>query len=246
MAPQTKPQENETMKNGGQKSEMQFAKPKGNVEYTNIPTGKPASSTDTAQAIAFFNKKALDVAGAVKLTSQQFESNRQEQRDEVMALKSIFDSDFLPLKGEFDKKKKEKEEAHNIIYRINIRPEGAGPRVICLYFNYPVTYPSNGPPALCIRAEWLTAYGITSLHQQLQRLCRDTEGQVVVYTLATWLQEESWCYLMSRNSVTNPVIAVVAQLNPNPMTMPVSHNPNNPLNHIPSFPSSNSNSNSTV
>jgi len=53
---------------------------------------------------------------------------------------------------------------------------------------------------------WLTPYAIQLLQHQLEKLLQESETQVVVYTLATWIQEESWSYLMSRSSFSNPIV----------------------------------------
>jgi len=104
-----------------------------------------------------FNQKALDRAAGVKLSASALESNLQDQRDEVMALHSIFDKDF---QKEPDKDKSD-DQVTSGIYRIKINPEGAGNSFIDLRFSYSPTYPSHGPPGLEVKSEsWLTPYAI--------------------------------------------------------------------------------------
>jgi len=145
-----------------------------------------------------FNQKAVDSAAGIMLTGSNLESNLQDQRDELMALRSIFDSDF---------RKESEGTSSGDIYRIKIKPVGAGNSFIELRFSYPPNYPSDGPPAVSVSAEgWLTPYAIHLLQHNLDKLLKESEGQVVVYTLGTWMQEESWSYLMSRSSYSNPIV----------------------------------------
>jgi len=121
-----------------------------------------------------------------------------------MALRSIFDDDF---QKETEKETGENEISPNGVFRIKIKPEGAGNSYIELRFSYPPTYPSHGPPGLAVSSEsWLTPYAIKLVQQSLEKLLKENEGQVVVYTLATWILEESWAYLMSRSSYSNPIV----------------------------------------
>jgi len=167
-----------------------------------------------------FNQKAVDRAAGIKLPASLGESNLQDQRDELLALRSIFDKDFQKEEGNT----LSDQPSPNDIYRIKIKPVGAGNSAIELRFSYPPTYPSHGPPAISVTSDsWLTPYAIQLLQHHLDKLLQESETQVVVYTLATWIQEESWSYLMSRSSFSNPI---VIHFSPLPMPKRISRSAN--------------------
>ncbi|XP_077440307.1 E3 ubiquitin-protein ligase RNF14-like [Vanacampus margaritifer] len=126
----------------------------------------------------------------------------EEQENELLALQSIFGSDefarheskssgelrvLVELPSGFLVALREGETVKQ--YKISFLPP------LLLTFELPEDYPSSAPPSFTIRCNWLTHKQLAALGARLTDLYRATGGDVVLFSWAQFLREDTLTFL---------------------------------------------------
>ncbi|KAK9519659.1 hypothetical protein VZT92_022371 [Zoarces viviparus] len=129
-------------------------------------------------------------------------ADMEEQEDELLALKSIFDSEeFLrdeskpageirvsvELPADFTVTLQEGETLRQ--YEISFLPP------LLLTFELPEDYPSSSAPSFSLTCSWLTHTQLSALGAQLTSLYQATGGAVVLFTWVQFLKEDALRFL---------------------------------------------------
>ncbi|XP_037553747.1 E3 ubiquitin-protein ligase RNF14-like [Nematolebias whitei] len=131
----------------------------------------------------------------------------EEQKDELLALQSIFGSEeFVRKESEFAGEIRVPVDLpvdFNVVlnggqYEISFLPP------VLLTFELPVDYPSSAPPSFSLTCIWLTPIQLASLRAQLIDLYKATEGAVVLFSWIQFLREDALKLLSIHNLLELP------------------------------------------
>ena len=134
-----------------------------------------------------------------QLSQLQLESNRQQQKDEVLVSQSIYEGDCVSVdKGGIGRV------AVEILVHVDIRDssiEVAGDdssftilrvlSLIILQYELPPTYPSHSPLLFKLSCHWLSPKQLSSLCASLDNLWNETSPEGVVFTWTEWLRSQA-------------------------------------------------------
>nr|XP_055036552.1 E3 ubiquitin-protein ligase RNF14-like [Misgurnus anguillicaudatus] len=136
----------------------------------------------------------------VKARFDKMSDNHEAQKDELLALASIYDEE------EF--RRDESGQEGEIHLCLELPPDFKllikGPTCVeydlsflpvVLSFKLPVDYPLSSAPGFTLNSKWLTRVQITALCKRLDKLWEENRGNVVLFTWIQFLKEETLEFL---------------------------------------------------
>ncbi|CAM6059811.1 unnamed protein product [Sphagnum tenellum] len=189
------------------------------MEGRAIANSKAINETEEVMGCEKLVRLAIAAGEQQGLSETDLEQNAQQQKDEILALQSIFETDFIPV---------DEVEGRPSAFMINVHVElpssisvvADAPSCselqdnssvtstsgsfsftiqhlppICLLCVLPATYPSHSPPLFTLSCLWLSPLKLSSLCASLDKIAVDYSPEVVVYTWADWLRTDSLSHL---------------------------------------------------
>ena len=149
----------------------------------------------------------------MKLTEEEKQDNYQAQVEELETIKVIYDEDVeeineienkikfkLKLKVTVTDPIKISLKSNNFVVGI-IEVEYLPPLEVL--FDFPESYPRQGPPNVDIQAIWITHTNKMKLYEKIKEICTNQSGEAVGFEITNWIQSELIEFLFQNDSNKN-------------------------------------------
>ena len=162
-----------------------------------------------SEVVAFNSRSRRDhEASTTHLDAQAVADNIKDQQEELASLREwVRDSQGGWEEGESSDSNPKRYRASVPLANTEVAfgPDLRLDMVVTFWFHS--HYPSHSPPYLHLHAPWLTPHGIKLVENKvMEKLEHHLGAGMVMMTVLTWLETESWKFLMGQSSDKMPVV----------------------------------------